>query len=147
MLVLMLMPILPKYGNLFLSPSSSNFAYRHFPPTLGFPRTSQVCILHYHHPLVIGILCNPDRIVHHLHSASIRSCITLSIQLTSDPLGGRGERTASAMETQLTALERKLDDLLATVASADAGGSKRDEAAPETASHVTRTHQNQPDEK
>ena len=27
----------------------------------------------------------------------------------------RGERTAAAMETQLTALERKIDDLLASV--------------------------------
>ena len=27
----------------------------------------------------------------------------------------RGERTATAMETQLTALERKIDDLLASV--------------------------------
>ena len=32
------------------------------------------------------------------------------------------------METQLTALERKIDELLATVASADAPASEADEA-------------------
>lgn len=38
----------------------------------------------------------------------------------------RGERTAAAMETQLTALERKIDDLLASV---DNGSSDKHAAA------------------
>ncbi|CAF9915857.1 hypothetical protein IMSHALPRED_002719 [Imshaugia aleurites] len=45
----------------------------------------------------------------------------------------KGERTASAMETQLTALERKIDDLLATVASADESDNASTETAGETA--------------
>lgn len=56
----------------------------------------------------------------------------------------RGERTASAMETQLTALERKLDDLLATVATADAPSSEVDEATSETRSNVTGTSMDPP---
>ncbi|KAG7007205.1 hypothetical protein G7Y79_00011g031030 [Physcia stellaris] len=38
----------------------------------------------------------------------------------------KGERTAAAMETQLTALERKIDDLLASV---DNGSSEKHAAA------------------
>ena len=37
------------------------------------------------------------------------------IQLIIVHLHSRGERAAAAMETQLTALERKIDDLLASV--------------------------------
>lgn len=43
------------------------------------------------------------------------------------------------METQLTALERKIDDLLATVASADEPGSEAGEASDEAAENVTGT--------
>ena len=46
----------------------------------------------------------------------------MSVWLTRDSHGTRGERTASAMETQLTSLERKIDDLLATVAGCDEPG-------------------------
>lgn len=43
------------------------------------------------------------------------------------------------METQLTALERKIDDLLATVASVDERGSEVDEASNETTENLTGT--------
>lgn len=63
----------------------------------------------------------------------------MHIQLTGAPVGARGERTASAMETQLTALERKIDELLATVASADERGPEVDKADTETTSSVAST--------
>lgn len=43
------------------------------------------------------------------------------------------------METQLTALERKIDELLATVASADERGPEVDKADTETTSSVAST--------
>ncbi len=51
------------------------------------------------------------------------------------------------METQLTAVERKIDDLLATVASAHARGSHIDEATTELASNGTGTSEDQSEEK
>lgn len=72
---------------------------------------------------------------HHLHPAIIRT--TMPIQLIDESVGARGERTASAMETQLTALERKIDELLATVASADDRGAEVDRASTETIGNVT----------
>ena len=60
----------------------------------------------------------------------------------------RGEKTASAMETQLTALERKIDDLLATVASPDAGSSNGDKkSVNESTNSLNRVHQHQSEEK
>ena len=53
------------------------------------------------------------------------------------PIGARGERTASAMETQLTALEQKIEDLLATVASPDEPRPDTDKPGTETKSNVT----------
>lgn len=45
----------------------------------------------------------------------------------------RGERTAAAMENQLTALERKIDELLASVDQEDElDTSKTSEEKPET---------------
>ena len=63
-------------------------------------------------------------------------------ELTHEPAGARGERTASAMETQLTALERKIDDLLTSVASADAPGSEVDDAGTGSTGHATGTGEN-----
>ena len=51
--------------------------------------------------------------------------------------------TASAMETQLTALERKIEDLLATVASPDARSSKEDKPVTESTNSLPRTHKHQ----
>ena len=51
------------------------------------------------------------------------------------------------METQLTALERKIDDLLATVASAEARGPIADGAATETVGSVSGTGDAQSEEK
>ena len=47
------------------------------------------------------------------------------------------------METQLTALERKIDDLLATVASAD----ESDNASTETAGETAGTGEDQSEKK
>ena len=51
------------------------------------------------------------------------------------------------METQLTALERKIDDLLATVASAQARASVADGATTETVGNVSGTGDAQSEEK
>ncbi len=51
------------------------------------------------------------------------------------------------METQLTAVERKIDDLLATVTSAHVRRSKIDEATTQSASNVTGTSKDQSKEK
>ncbi|KAF6227295.1 hypothetical protein HO133_008738 [Letharia lupina] len=59
----------------------------------------------------------------------------------------KGERTASAMETQLTALERKIDELLATVASADDRGAEVDRASTETIGNVTGAGEDQSERK
>ncbi|CAF9927831.1 MAG: hypothetical protein ALECFALPRED_003892 [Alectoria fallacina] len=47
------------------------------------------------------------------------------------------------MEIQLTSLERKIDDLLATVASLDEPGSEVDEASTETMGNFPRTGKDQ----
>lgn len=49
------------------------------------------------------------------------------------------------METQLTALEHKIDDLLAAVASAEASGPREhvDQATTETAENLTGTREAQ----
>ena len=49
----------------------------------------------------------------------------------------RGERAAAAMETQLTALERKIDDLLASV---DVDSAGKDTIM----NHQEQSHQEQP---
>ena len=67
--------------------------------------------------------------------------------LIAEPVGIRGEKTASAMETQLTALERKIDDLLATVANAEAPGSMGGQGTSETVDNVTATSEDQSEEK
>lgn len=51
------------------------------------------------------------------------------------------------METQLTALERKIDDLLATVASADERGPEVDKASTETIANGTGTGKDQSERK
>ena len=51
------------------------------------------------------------------------------------------------METQLTALERKIDDLLATVASPEAPGSDKDEATTKPVNHATGARGAQSEEK
>ena len=61
----------------------------------------------------------------------------MSVWLTRESHAARGERTASAMETQLTSLERKLDDLLATVAGRDEPGSEGGKANTETDGNAT----------
>lgn len=75
------------------------------------------------------ILCYRDRI-HYRR-------IAMSVWLIRDSHGARGERTASAMETQLTSLERKIDDLLATVTGRDEPGSEIDKASTETEANAT----------
>ena len=72
----------------------------------------------------------------------------MPIQLIPDLVDARGEKTASAMETQLTALERKIDDLLATVASSDAGSSNGDKSSvTKSANSLDRVHKHQSEEK
>lgn len=51
------------------------------------------------------------------------------------------------METQLTALERKIDELLATVASADDRGAEVDRASTETIGNVTGAGEDQSERK
>ena len=51
------------------------------------------------------------------------------------------------METQLTALERKIDDLLATVASPDEPGSEVDKTATKTTGNVIATDEDQSESK
>ena len=51
------------------------------------------------------------------------------------------------METQLTALERKIDDLLATVASPEAPGSDKNKATAEPVNDATGGRGAQSDEK
>ena len=69
------------------------------------------------------------------HSAT--RCKAMLVWLTRDSYGARGERTASAMETQLASLERKIDDLLATVAGRDEPGSGEGKANSETGGNAT----------
>ena len=59
------------------------------------------------------------------------------IQLIIVHLLSRGERAAAAMETQLTALERKIDDLLASV-DVDSDGKKA------IVNHQEQGHEGQP---
>ena len=61
----------------------------------------------------------------------------MSVWLIRESYGARAERTASAMETQLTSLERKIDDLLATVAGSDEPGSAVGKANTETEGNAT----------
>lgn len=51
------------------------------------------------------------------------------------------------METQLTALERKIDDMLATANSADVRGSEVDEATTETTGNATGPGEHQSEKK
>ena len=74
----------------------------------------------------------------HLHPNAMPAWLTCEL---------RGERTASAMETQLTALERKIDDLLATIASPEAPGLDKDNATTELVNNATDARGAQPEEK
>lgn len=51
------------------------------------------------------------------------------------------------METQLTVLEHKIDQLLATVASAHLQGSEVDEETTQTIGHVTGPDENRSEKK
>lgn len=68
----------------------------------------------------------------------------MPVWLTCEP---SGERTASAMETQLTVLERKIDDLLATIASPEAPGLDKDNATNELVNNATGAREAQTEEK